>query len=491
MAQRAGALRRVRPGPTSAAPASEGEMTAMTAEEEIATPPVEGGVGPRLTSGEWLLLLVLAAVQLTHTVDFMIIMPLGPVYISEMALSPGQFGAVVAAYTLSAGLAGLLAARFLDRFGRKPALLTLYGGFIVGTFFCAGAPDYPLLLASRTVAGAFGGVSAALVLAIVGDAFHDSRRGTAMGVVMSAFSVASIAGVPLGLVLAEEFGWRAPFAVLGGFGLGVLGLAAVVLPPLRGHLGRGPLRRVSSWAVLTDSNHLRAFTLMAALVLASFILGPFLPTYLVDNIGLAQGELKYMYLSAGLVTLVTLTLFGRLSDRFGKLLMFRLLALATLGIILVMTNLPVGLALAPVLLVTTVFIVMSSGRMVPAMALITASSAPAYRGSFMSFNAAVQHLTAGAATWLGGVLLSQEEGGPLIGFPLLGVLAALATLGSILVAGRLRPAPGGYLAPDSPGPVRINEAGGAADLALPTGTIPHRAASGPLADREGITAGPE
>jgi predicted MFS family arabinose efflux permease len=410
-----------------------------------------GDASPRLTPREWLLLLVLAAVQFTHIVDFMIIMPLGPVYIREMGLSTGQFGAVVAAYTVAAGLAGLLAARHLDRFGRKAALLTLYAGFTVGTLLCAAAPSYPLLLAARTVTGAFGGVAAAVVLASVGDAFPDARRATAMGVIMSAFSVASIAGVPLGLHLAETLGWHAPFAALGGLGLAVLGLAAAVLPPLRGHLRPGHAGRDGGiWAVLTDPTHLRAYALMVALVLTTFILMPFLPTFLVDNVGLGQGELKLMYLCGGVATLLTLTPVGRVADRFGKLPVFRALAAATLVLLVLITNLPAGLGVTAVLALTTALMVATAGRMVPAMALITASAAPRERGGFMSLNAAVQHLASGAAAALGGALLGQADGGALTGFPLLGLLACAATLASLVLAGRLRPAPGGDLAPDSP-----------------------------------------
>src|SRR3954471_6795907 len=207
----------------------------------------------KLTAREWLLLLVLAAVQFTHNVDFMIIMPLGPVYRRELGLTPQEFGAVVAAYTIAAGVAAVAAAQVLDRFGRKAALLTLYTGFVVGTFSCAFAGSYWALLAARTVAGAFGGVAASVVMAVVGDAFPDARRGAATGVVMSAFSVALIVGVPLGLQLEESFGWHAPFLALAGMGVAVLALAAVLLPPLRGHLVRpsrpagGPPRRGVNW----------------------------------------------------------------------------------------------------------------------------------------------------------------------------------------------------------------------------------------------------
>jgi len=419
---------------------------------ESAPASVEGRSEPCLTLSEAVLLFVLAAVQFTHIVDFMIVMPLGPIYAREMGLLPHQFGHVVAAYTISAGLAALFASGYLDRFGRKAALLTLYSGFTIGTGLCAIAPDYWSLLAARTVAGAFGGVAASVVLAVVGDAFAMHRRGLAMGVIMSAFSVASIAGVPIGLWIAEgRLGWHGPFIALAGLGGIVLTLAFIALPPLRGHIGQANVRPVSMAGLIRNPNHIRAFFLMASLVFGSFTIGPYLPAYLVNNVGLEQTDLKYMYLAGGLTTLITLTYIGRLADRFGKLLVFRILAAATVGTVLLLTNLPTGLSLAMVLVATTLMWIATSGRMVPATALMTAAAIPSERGGFMSINAAVQHLAAGAATWLGGLLLSQaSKDAPLVGFPLVGVVSCVATVASIYLAGRLRMAPGGELAPDSP-----------------------------------------
>ncbi len=409
---------------------------------------------PHLSTREWLLLLTLAAVQFTHIVDFMIIMPLGPIYIREMGLTAQQFGFVVAAYTASAGVANLVAACLLDRFDRKTALLTCYAGFGCGTLLCAAAPDYPLLLAARIVAGDFGGVAAAVVLAIIGDVFHDAHRGTATGVVMSAFSVASIAGLPLGLYLADVLSWHAPFVVLGCLAGVVLLVGAMVLPPLRGHLTVRD-QPVSTWAGIVgqlrefaqlalEPNHLWAFALMVAMMFTSFTIAPYLATYLVVNAGLPQDWLKYVYLTGGLATLVTLTPIGWVSDRFGKLGVFRILALLTIPPILLLTNLSAGWGLAVILVLTTAQMVTSSGRMVPAMAMITASAAPRQRGRFMSLNTAVQHLSAGLATAVGGILLQQPpQGGPVLGFGFVGLLASAATVLSVYLAGRLRRAPGG------------------------------------------------
>ncbi len=418
----------------------------------------------RITGGEWLLLLVLAAVQFTHLVDFIILMPLGPQFRRVLGITPQQFGLVVSAYGFSASLCGLLAAHFVDRFDRKRALLTLYAGFSAGTLLCAVASDYWLLLAARAVAGGFGGVATATLLAVVGDAFPYERRGTAMGVVMSGFSVAMIAGVPAGLYLANALGWRAPFAVLGGLSVLVLVAACFTLPPLRGHLDHPAPEPGGLLRILLEPNHLRAYALMAALVLGVFMLVPYLAIYLVANVGRTEGELPYVYLCGGLATLGTVTVFGRLADRYGKLRVFRLAALATVVPILLLTNLP-PVSLAVALALTTLFMVTTSGRMVPAQALITAAAAPRYRGSFMSVTSSVQQMAAALASVVGGLILGAAPGAgegigpinagealkPLTGFGWVGLLSAGFTVLSVLLAGAVRPAEGGLGAVDHVG----------------------------------------
>jgi predicted MFS family arabinose efflux permease len=449
--------------------------------------PVEADHQPQfdvgLTRAEWVLLLVLAAVQFTHSMDFMIIMPLGPRCRSELVISPRQFALVVGAYGFAAALGGLLAAWFIDRLDRKTALLVLYAGFTSGTLLCALAPGYWTLVFARSLAGLFGGVVAAIVLVIIGDAFPEIQRGRATGVVMTAFSVASIAGLPAGILLGDRFGVRTPFAVLGGFSAVVLMLAYRILPPLRGHLAHRDQSSASTWAVLVQPAHLRAYAFMIMLVMGTFLIAPHFSDYLVHNVGRSQSEVAYVYLCGGALTFITLPLLGRAADRLGKLIVFRVMAVFTMLTLLVITNLPAS-RLGLVLIITTMYWVFTSGRWVPAMAMITSSVVPRYRGSFMSVNASVQQmaigvasvlagavvgesvpssmapcpasvlLTAGAtaavsapalptgsglAALLGGVAQADAVPTQLTGYALAGVLAAIATVASIVLGGRVRP----------------------------------------------------
>src|SRR5262249_6261424 len=202
-----------------------------------------------------------------------------------------------------------------------------------------------------------------------------------------------------------------------------------------------------TWEVATEPNHLRAFALMAALICSSFLVVPYLASSLVANVGLREADLKYIYLFGGLTTLLTLPLVGRLADRVGKLLVFRVLALAAMVPLFLVTVLPAGLSLVLVLLTTTLLFVATSGRMVPGMALITNSSGPHVRGGFMSFNSAVQQLGAGLASWFWGLLLHKGEDGRLIGFPLVCLFACFAALTRVYLAGLLRPPVGGTRSP--------------------------------------------
>jgi predicted MFS family arabinose efflux permease len=393
-----------------------------------------------MSRAEWGLLAVLAAVQFANVLDFVIVMPLEPFYETEMGLTPQQFGVMVSVYGFAAGFAGLAAARFLDRFDRRTALIALFAGFTLSTGLCAAAPNWPLLVLARGAAGACGGVMGSAVLTIIGDAFPYERRGRPTGAVMSAFSIASIVGVPAGLKVAEVLGCWAPFAAIAAFGVAVLPAAWYFLPSLRGHLAGGRRAAVSLWGVLTVPNHQRAFLLMVAMVLGMFTIAPFIAKYLLANAGRVKSDLAWVYGVGGLATFFTMNWVGRLADRFGKLIVFRVMALATLVPILLLTNLP-RVSLPTAVAVTTLLMVTSSGRFVPAMALITATAAPRVRGGFMSVNGSVQQFAMGLAALVSGMLVGTADDGRLIGYGTVGLLAAAFTVVSVLVAGRLRVVP--------------------------------------------------
>jgi predicted MFS family arabinose efflux permease len=435
--------------------------------------PMQNGVAHKklapITPREWGFLLVLAAIQFTVILDFMIIMPLQLAYQRQWPdLTPLGFGIIVGSYAMSAGFSGLLGAFFTDRFDRKKSMLVLLGGFTVGTFLCGVAPDYYSLVAGRVVAGAFGGIIGAVSLAIIGDLFHDARRGRATGVLMWGFSLATILGVPSGLFLKKlEGGAGVPFIALALFSLVIWVLAIFVLPQVRSHIddrSKGFLGALLALlAVMTDATHLRAYLFMFFMVASSFLIFPSLAEFVVANVGLNEDwELPWVYICGGAATIISLPVVGWFSDRWGKRQMFRLFGSLTVVPILLSTNLDtllrgfasrslvVGLTLAS----TTLFMVITSGRSVPALAMITASSRPRYRGSFLSFNAAVQQFAGAIAAGVAGFILVQPHNAicmatgaagvhvnaPIYNFPIVGALGVAMTIASVALAELLRPA---------------------------------------------------
>ncbi len=406
---------------------------------------------------ERVILFCLAAVHFTSIVDFMVIMPLGPQLKETLGLSQARFGMIVASYTYAAGLAGLVATVTLDRYSRRTAFLTIFTGFIVGTALCGFAAGYGSLLAARFLTGAFGGILGGIAMAIIGDVFPENRRGAATGHLMTAFAIASAAGVPLGILLGTHYGWQTPFRVLAILCLPVFALGYLYLPRLDAHRTDAPAETAGARlaTIFTEPNHLRAFVLMTALTFGAFAVFPYMANYLVFNVGVPRERLLWVYVAGGLASLFVSPWIGRLADRYGKLRVFRSVAPINAAMFLILTMLPpVPVALA--VLTTAGLMVSNVGRMVPAMALITSSVIPRLRGGFMGANAAVQHVAAGLGTTVAATILGDAEKSQRIEhFPIVGAIAAVVSLSTLVLAGRLKTV---AIAPSAQSPEIVGEA---------------------------------
>jgi len=395
---------------------------------------------PSPVKNEKLLLFLLAVVQFTHILDFMIIMPLGKQFMQLFDINPQQFSLIVSVYAGSAFLIGFPSAMFIDRFDRKQALLVVYLGFTLGTFACALSGSYYLFLAARAATGAFGGILSALVLSIIGDTIPLKRRASAMGVVMTAFSAASVVGVPVGLYLAAEFSWRMPFFVVGGIAALFTVLIFFFIPPLRRHLENGPILRDPLQVmgnIFKDSNQRMALLFTIVLMLGHFTIIPFIAPYMQLNIGFSDYEVTYIYAVGGTLTIFLLPLFGRLADRFGRAKVFTFSSIAALASIFALTNLDTS-SIAVALCVTSSFFVVASGRSVPATTMVTAVVKPESRGSFMSVRTSINQAAMGAASFLAGMIITENSDESLGNYEIVGYIAIAMSLLAILLAWKLK-----------------------------------------------------
>lgn len=405
-----------------------------------------------MSSKEKLLLFVLACINFTHIVDFMIMMPLGPQLMEIFKISPRHFGFIVSAYGLSAGISGFLAAFFVDNYDRKKVVLVAYIGFVVGTFACAFAPTHQFLIVARVIAGTFGGLIGAQVMSIVADTFDYQRRATAMGFVTTAFSIASVVGIPAGLFLANKLGWHTPFLVVGSLGLIVIFLIIKYVPPLDKHLKNrqekpNPLAVITN--ILKNPNQLRALLLSVTIMLGHFSIIPYIAPTLVANVGFSQNDIYLIYLVGGALTIFSAPMVGQLADKKGKYPVFVIFALLSLIPIYLITNMFTG-ALWAILFVSGIFFVFSNGRMIPTQAIISNVVTPQQRGSFMAINSSLQLFAQAMAANIGGFLIHKTASGYIENYHWVGYFSLTMIFLSIFIAQMVKPIPQPIVTNESP-----------------------------------------
>jgi MFS transporter, DHA1 family, inner membrane transport protein len=379
------------------------------------------------------LLLLLAAVQFTHIMDFMVMMPLGSQLMRELKINPQQFGGLISVFTITAGIVGLAVAPFADRFDRRKLLLICYAGFTLGTLACGFSNSASTLWWARAICGAFGGISGATIMAIVADVVPPQRRAQGMGIVMTAFSLAAALGVPFGLKVAQIWKWEGPFFVITGIAVITwIGLYRI-LPPVRDHLtGEKVNSRKDFVELISNSNAWRGLALMTVLVMGHFTVIPYLAPFLVGNAGLLEKNLFLVYLTGGLVTIFTGPFTGKLADRYGKFRVFLFLICGACIVIRLLTT-SGPLPLWHNLLLAGFFFAFASGRFVPGQATISMAVPAAKRGAYMSLVACARDLASGLTTIVGSHVVVEGANGRLENFDRLGLIAIGVSIFSLWV----------------------------------------------------------
>lgn len=389
----------------------------------------------KVFSGYQLFIIALLAIlQFTVVLDFMVLSPLGAQLMKVLHLTTSQFGLAVSGYAFSAGLSGMLAAGFADKFDRKKLLLFFYTGFIIGTFLCGIAPDYYFLLTARIITGFFGGVISSISYAIISDLFQLKVRGRVMGFVQMAFATSQVMGIPVGLYFANRVGWHAPFLLITGVSLLEFIAIAVYLRPIDGHLkilsDRNPFQHL--FKTLTHSEYLLVFIFSTLLVTGGYMLMPFGSAYSVNNLGIPMGQLPILYFVTGIFSMAAGPLIGTLSDVIGKFKVFGLGSLLAIVIILFYVNLGLSLFWLVILLNTLLMMGVLS-RLISSSALITAIPESNERGAFMSINSSVQQISGGIASVIAGLIVVQSGDGKLKHYDTIGYIVVASILVTIIM----------------------------------------------------------
>jgi predicted MFS family arabinose efflux permease len=382
---------------------------------------------------------ILAITQFTVILDFMVMSPLGDILMKSLNLKPSHFGLVVSAYAFSAGISGLLTAGFADKFDRKKLLLFFYVGFIAGTILCGIVTSYPLLVAARIITGLFGGVIGSISMAIVADLFTIQQRGRVMGFIQMGFGASQILGIPIGLYLANAWGWHAPFLWVAGMAGIIAIFIAVKLKPITKHLAvqldKSPFEHLKH--TIAKKEYRIGFTATALLSIGGFMMMPFGSAFAINNLHITQHQLPMIFMIAGLSTLIVMPLVGKLSDRIDKYKIFAYASLWTIVMIGIYTNL--GITSFGIVAILNVLMMMGiMGRMVPSTALVTSIPVMQDRGAFMSINSSLQQIAGGiAAAFAGTIVVQKDKISPLEHYDTLGIIIIAISIVSIILMFRV------------------------------------------------------
>jgi len=376
---------------------------------------------------------MLAFLQFTIVLDFMMLAPLGAIVMPALQITPSQFGLVVSTYAFSAGVSGVLTAGFADRYDRKKLLIFFYSGFVLGTLLCGLASTYAMLLFARMITGLFAGVVGSISFAIVTDLFSFQMRGRVMGIIQTAFSASTVLGLPLALFLSTHWSWNAPFLMIVAVASVVGALIHLRLRPVDGHLklhpDRSPLHHLLQ--TITDRQYIQGFATTGLLTVGGFMLMPFMTVYTVHNIGLPLEHLPIVYMITGSCSIVAGPLIGRASDAIGKLKVFVFGCILTVGMVLIYTHLHI----TPMWLLCVIMVFMQVGifsRIISSSALLSALPRPADRGSYMSISSSLQQVAGGIASVIAGLIVAVAPNGDLIHFDILGYLLVCTTFVSMV-----------------------------------------------------------
>jgi predicted MFS family arabinose efflux permease len=365
---------------------------------------------------------LIASVQFVNVLDFMMVMPLGPDFARALHIPTSHLGFVGGSYTAAGAVAGISGSFFLDRFDRRKALFVSMLGLALATLLGGLAVNLETLLATRVLAGLFGGPATSLSYSIVADVVAPERRGRAMSAVMGAFSIASIAGVPLALELARVGGWRMPFFMVGASALLVTCFSIALLPPMRAHLNPSAFSK-NGTSLFKRPEVIQAYLAVAFAMFGSFLMIPNLSAFFQANLHYPRNDMGFLYFVGGIVSFFVMRVAGRLVDRYSAS------SVAFVSAIIVLIVLGGGyIAVPPVfspLLMFTLFMMGMSMRGVVVSSLASRVPASAERARYMSFQSAVQHIACALGAFASTQFLREGAGGILIGMPTLAIVTSV------------------------------------------------------------------
>lgn len=343
--------------------------------------------------------------------QLMIVVAMLPAIGEQLLISTARQGLLVSSYAVMVGVFALVAGPVSDKIGRRRMLLAGSGLMSAALALHAVVNDYAMLLAARTLAGVAGGALSGAAVSYIGDYFPYERRGWANGWVMSGIAAGQIAGVPLGALLAERFGFRTPFLIFAAT-MGATFLLVLKFVP-QPNVARnkekltviGALKEYVS--LLKQKEILAAVTIFALLFFSMSLYVTYLPAWLTAFRAATLNQIAALFFAGGIASVITGPVVGKLSDTLGRK---PLILASSIGLVILMSG--VTFVIREFWLAFPVFFfssVLLSARMSPFQALLSTLAGGERRGALMSLTVALGQVGFASGAALSGIIYSQID----------------------------------------------------------------------------------
>lgn len=359
--------------------------------------------------GDYLILFALWLLVFSASSQLMIVVAMLPAIGEQLAISTDRQGLLVSVYAVMVGVFALVAGPVSDKIGRRRMLLLGAGLMTAALAMHAVVDDYFGLLGVRTLAGIAGGSLSGAAVSYVGDYFPYERRGWANGWVMSGIAAGQIAGVPLGALLAEQFGFRTPFLIFAATMGATFLLILKFVPQPEVELESGKLtvgNALREYAALLKRREvLIAATVFSLLFFSLALYITYLPAWLTENRGATPNRIASLFFAGGLASVITGPFVGKLSDTVGRK---PLILASSLGLVVLMGG--ATFFIREFWLAFPVFFagsVLMAARMSPFQALLSALVSGNRRGALMSLTVSLGQVGFASGAALAGVIYAQ------------------------------------------------------------------------------------
>jgi predicted MFS family arabinose efflux permease len=260
-----------------------------------------------------------------------------------------------------------------------------------------------------------------------------------MGFLQLGFGASQVLGIPISLFIANAYGWQSPFLMIVVLAIIIWFVILFKIKPIDEHLKVRAERRalVHLWKTLATRNYRIGFLATALWSLGGFMMMPWGSAFAINNLKVTEQQLPFLFMRAGLASLVIMPVIGKMSDRYDKFRIFAVASIWMMAMVIIYTNLtPIPFWIIVVLNILFMAGIMS--RMVPAMALTTALPELSDRGAFMSINSSLQQIAGGFAAAIGGMIVVQKDNfAPLEHYDTMGYVIVVISIAGIYTLSRV------------------------------------------------------